>query len=155
MPLRRDDRERLRELAMRTYSATTVIDASAERVWQILTDAQGYPRWDPWAIKIEGSIGQGTQIIVYTRLSPNRALPMRVEEWVPTRLMTWVWGMPFGLFNGVRRFALNPRHESQVEFSISETISGPLSLVLAGSFPDLTRPFHDLAVGLKARVEEY
>lgn len=140
---------------MKVYRATTTIDASAERIWQILTDAQGYPRWDPWAIKIEGVITPGARITVYTRLSPNRALAVKVTTWVPGRLMAWAWGMPFGLVTGVRRFALNPLGDDRTEFTVSETLGGPLLPLLAGAHPDLTRPLADLAAGLKAHAEGY
>jgi hypothetical protein len=139
---------------MKTYSATTTIDASAETIWKILTDAQGYPSWDPWAVRIEGTIAPGAQITAYTKLSP-RAFPVKVTEFVPEKLMVWTGGMPFGLFTGVRRFTLTPQAGGGVEFSVSEVFSGPLLPLFAGSLPDMTKPFADFADGLKKRAEAY
>jgi hypothetical protein len=139
---------------MKTYSATTTIRASTERIWQILTDAHSYPRWDPWAIRIDGAIAPGAKIITYTKLSPNRAFPVKVTEFVPERLMVWKGGMPFGLFSGVRRFELAPGADGAAEFTVSEAFSGPLLPLIAGSLPDMTQPFADLAAGLKAWAED-
>ena len=44
---------------MKTYSATTVINASPDAIWKILVDASRYPEWDPGTLKIEGSIAPG------------------------------------------------------------------------------------------------
>ncbi|NNJ08936.1 SRPBCC domain-containing protein [Chloroflexales bacterium ZM16-3] len=139
---------------MKIYSATTTITASAERIWQILTDAQSYPRWDPWAIKIEGAIVANATITTYTKISPNRAFPVKVTEFLPERLMVWRGGMPFGLFTGVRRFVLAPQDNGAVEFTVSEVFSGPLLPLFASSLPDMTQPFADFAAGLKARAED-
>lgn len=139
---------------MKSYSATTTIDATAERVWQILTDAQSYPSWDPWAVRIEGAIAAGARLTTYTKLSPNRAFVVKVTEFVPERLMVWTGGVPFGLFRGVRRFELEPR-AGGVQFTVSEIFRGPLLPLFAGSLPDMTQPFADFAAGLKQRAEGY
>jgi hypothetical protein len=138
---------------MKAYSATTMIDAPADEIWKILTDAQGYPSWDPWAVKIEGTIALGAQITAYTKLSP-RAFPVKVTEFVPGKLMVWTGGMPFGLFTGVRRFSLEPRAGGGVEFTVGEVFSGPLLPLFASSLPDMTKPFADFASGLKGRAED-
>ncbi|MBX0326440.1 SRPBCC domain-containing protein [Oscillochloris sp. ZM17-4] len=138
---------------MKTYSATIMIDAPVETIWAILTDAAGYPSWDPWAVKIEGVIAAGATITAYTKLSP-RAFPVKISEFVPERLMIWKGGMPLGLFTGVRRFTLTPKADGAVEFTIGEVFSGPLLPLFAGSLPDMTQPFADFAAGLKARAED-
>jgi hypothetical protein len=138
---------------MKSYSATAVIDAPAHTIWQILTNAEGYPSWDPWAVKIEGTIAPGATITAYTKLSP-RAFPVRVTEFVPEKLMVWKGGVPFGLFTGVRRFTLTPRAEGGVEFTVGEVFSGPLLPLFAGSLPDMTKPFADFVAGLKERAED-
>ena len=43
---------------MKEYRATTTIEASPETIWTILTDAAGYPEWDPGVDRIEGRIGR-------------------------------------------------------------------------------------------------
>jgi uncharacterized protein YndB with AHSA1/START domain len=47
---------------MRQYSASITIDASPEAVWRILTDASGYPNWDPAMDHIEGKLALGERV---------------------------------------------------------------------------------------------
>ena len=138
---------------MKTYSATTNIKASKEAIWGILTDAANYPAWDPWAIRIEGKIAQGETVTAYTKLSPKRAFPAKVTEFVPGQRMTWTGGMPLGLFKGVRTFTLIPKGDGSHDFTVREEFSGPLLPLFAGSLPDMTQPFGDFVAGLKARAE--
>jgi hypothetical protein len=138
---------------MKTYSATAVIDAPAHTIWEILTNAAGYPSWDPWAVKIEGTIAPGATITAYTKLSP-RAFPVKITAFEPERLMVWEGGLPFGLFTGVRRFALEPQADGAVAFTVGEVFSGPLLPLFARSLPDMTKPFADFVAGLKERAED-
>jgi hypothetical protein len=138
---------------MKAYSASTNIRAPAETIWKILTDAAGYPEWDPYAIRIEGKIAPGQTVTAYTKLAPKRAFPARVTEFSPGRRMAWTGGMPLGLFKGVRTFTLSPRPDGSVDFTVREEFSGPLLGLFAGSLPDMTEPFEAFVKGLKALAE--
>ena len=138
---------------MRAYSATTTINASPETIWGLLTDAEGYPNWDPGMDRIEGTIAPGEKITVYTKLSPDRAFPVKVTEFVPGQRMTWAGGMPLGLFKGVRTFTLTPQGEGSVEFTTREEFGGLLLPVFGGSIPDMSETFQNFAAGLKAAAE--
>jgi hypothetical protein len=138
---------------MKAYSASTNIKASPETIWDILTDAEHYPEWDPQAIRIEGTIAEGETVTAYTRLSPDRAFPAKVTEFVPGRRMTWASGMPLGLFKGERTFVLTSQEDGSVDFALSEEFSGLLLPLFARSLPDMTEPFEGFVAGLKARAE--
>ena len=138
---------------MRTFSASTTIEASPERIWAILTDAPAYPEWDPGVDRIEGKIAPGEKITAFSKLSPGRAFPVKVTEFVPGRQMTWTGGMPLGLFKGVRTFTLAPQGNGAVEFTLREVFSGPLLPLIGRSLPDLTSSFEQFAAGLKSRAE--
>jgi hypothetical protein len=139
---------------MKVFSAATTIQASPETIWAILTDAAGYPEWDPGVDRIEGTIAPGEKITAYTKLSPGRAFPVRVTEFVPGRKMTWSGGMPMGLFKGERTFTLTPQDNGDTEFSLREEFSGPLLPLIGRSLPDLTSAFAQFAAGLKRRAEQ-
>lgn len=138
---------------MKEYSATTTIHASPAAIWSILTDAAGFPEWDPVAIRIEGTIAPGETVTAYTRFSPNRAFPAKVTRFEPERHMTWEGGMPLGLFKGVRTFDLLPEGDNRVRFSVREAFSGPLLFLFGRTLPDMTEPFEGFCAGLKARAE--
>ncbi|MEZ4657965.1 MAG: SRPBCC domain-containing protein [Caldilineaceae bacterium] len=138
---------------MKEFSATTTINASPETIWAILTDAAHYPEWDPYAERIEGKIAAGESIKAFTKLSPGRAFPVKVSEFVPGQRMTWSGGMPLGLFKGVRTFTLTPQGDKAVQFTVREVFSGPLLPLISRSLPDMTEPFAQFVAGLKKRAE--
>jgi len=139
---------------MLSYSATITINAPAEKIWQILTNAPGYPEWDPTVIRIEGTIAAGNKITAYTKLAPNRAFPVKVTEFVPGQHMVWASGMPLGLFKGARTFTLTPQADGSIEFSVREEFAGPMLALIRGSLPNMNQPFADFAAGLKAFAEK-
>jgi hypothetical protein len=138
---------------MKEYRATTTIEASPETIWTILTDASGYPEWDPGMDRIEGRISPGEKITAFTKLSPGRAFPVKVTEFVPGQKMTWAGGMPLGLFKGERTFTLVTQDQGAVEFTVGEVFSGPLLPLIGRSIPDLTSSFEQFVAGLKQRAE--
>lgn len=138
---------------MKTFTASANIKAPPDTIWRILTDAPNYPTWDPWAIRIEGTIAPGQTITAYTKLNPKQAFPAKVSEFVPGQKMIWSGGMPLGLFKGVRTFILSPKGDGSIDFTLREEFSGPLLPLFSGSLPDMTKPFQDFVAGLKARAE--
>ncbi len=139
---------------MKSFSATTTIRASKERIWQILTDAPNFPKWEPGVIRIEGKIADGEKIVAYNKISPNRAFPARVAVLAPGQKMTWTGGMPFGLFTGVRSFTLTPKSDDSVEFTLREEFSGPLLPLIGRTIPDMTDSFQNFVNGLKKYAEQ-
>jgi hypothetical protein len=138
---------------MKVFTASTNIKATPATIWAILTDAKNYPVWDPGVDRIEGTIALGEKLTAYTKLSPNRAFPATVSEFVPGQKMTWSGGMPLGLFKGVRTFTLVPGGNGTVKFTLREVFSGPLLPLIGGSIPDLTSTFEQFVAGLKDRAE--
>ena len=138
---------------MKVYAAKTTINATPEAIWTILTNAAGFPEWDPGVERIEGRIAPGEKITAYTTYNPGRAFPARVTEFVPGSRMTWSGGMPLGLFKGVRTFTLTPNGDGTTEFTLREVFSGPLLPLIGRSIPDLTATFEQFVAGLKQRAE--
>jgi hypothetical protein len=138
---------------MKTFTVSTMIAAAPEAVWEILTDASKYTVWNQTVDKVDGRIAPGEKITVHANLSPGRAFPVKVSEFVPGRKMVWTGGMPFGLFKGERTFTLTPRGNGAIEFRMSEVFSGPLSPLIERSIPDMQPAFDEFAAALKARAE--
>jgi hypothetical protein len=138
---------------MKSFAASTTIKAPADVIWKILTDAAHYPEWDPGCIRIEGTIAEGQSITAYTKLSP-RAFPVTVTDLVPGQRMSWVGGLPLGLFKGVRTFTLVPKNGS-IDFTIREEFSGPLLFLMGRTIPDMNPVFQNFVAGLKARAEAH
>ena len=138
---------------MKEFKASTTIQAPPEKIWAVLTEGASWPQWDPSCERIEGRIAPGEKLKAFTKLSPGRAFPVKVTEFVPNQKMTWSGGMPLGLFKGVRTFTLTPRGQG-VEFVLHEQFSGPMLALIGGTIPDMTEAFQGFVAGLKRRAEQ-
>ena len=138
---------------MKVFNATTTIAAAPETIWQILTNAAAYPEWESGVERIEGRIAPGETITAFNKISPGRAFPVKVTEFVPNRRMMWASGMPLGLFKGERTFTLTPLDNGLTEFTLREEFSGPLLPLIGRSIPDMTDSFQQFVAGLKRRAE--
>lgn len=138
----------------RQFSASTFINAPAADVWAVLTDAAGYPEWDPTCLRIEGTIGPGAVLRIYSKLNPRRPFKVRVSEFRPPESMVWTGGMPVGLFKGERTFMLRSEDGRTTHFFMREAFGGRALPIMSRTVPDLTDAFQAFARALKRRVEE-
>ena len=134
------------------FEAQTNINAPADHVWRILTDANAMTQWDSGVERIEGRIAKGETIKVVSSVNPGRTFPVVVTEWNEPRRMVWSGGMPLGLFTGTRTFTLTPSGGATT-FTMREEFSGLLRPLIARSVPDLGPSFEQFARGLKAHSE--
>ncbi len=137
---------------MKSYESQASINAPVEAVWKILVDGANYSAWDSGVERVEGVIGPGQTIKVFSKVSPGRAFPVKVTEFTPGKRMTWSGGMPLGLFKGVRTFTLSEQG-TKTTFVMREEYSGPLLPMIWRSMPDLGPSFEQFAKGLRARAE--
>jgi hypothetical protein len=139
--------------AMKSFASSTRIEAPAEKVWALLTDAANYPAWNTTVDRIEGRIAPGETIKVHAKISPGRAFPVKVTSFTPPERMVWTGGMPLGLFKGERVFTLT-RTGDGVDFAMRENFTGLLAPLIGKSIPDLQPAFDEFAAALKRRAEQ-
>src|SRR5919199_4023378 len=104
---------------MKELHSEIEIAASAERVWDILTDFASYPQWNPFIRRISGELEVGARLQVRLEAPDSRGITMRptVLRAEPNRLMRWV-GHLFvpGLLDGEHSLATQPLEENRVWF---------------------------------------
>ena len=137
---------------MKSYTAAETIQATPEQLWQLLTDAGSYSEWDNGINNVEGSITENSHITVHPKgdSSPH---DITVTEIAPERRMVWREGMPLGLFREVRTFRLLSEREGTTRVSISEEVSGPLSMFRKKRLEAVQGELDQFAAGLKAAAE--
>jgi hypothetical protein len=135
------------------YSVQRTINARPERIWGLLTEAEGYARWNPAVVSLHGQIATGETIELISVVNPKRKFSLTVSDVEAPRQMRWSDGMPLGLFRGVRTFSLRSRDDGQTEFSMQEDYSGALAALITRAIPDLTHSFAQFADGLKTASE--
>ncbi|MEM8708446.1 MAG: SRPBCC domain-containing protein [Actinomycetota bacterium] len=136
----------------RRYAVERTIAASPERVWRLLTDARGYPSWNPAVVSLVGPIASGTTIELVSTVNPKRTFRLTVAELAPPSRMVWTDGMPLGLFTGTRTYSLTATG-GQTHFSMVEEFTGPLAGLITRMIPDLTESFEQFADGLQTAAE--
>ena len=86
------------------------INASAERVWSLLTDFPAYPQWNPFIPSIEGKavVGQPPTVFILASGLPWHAIPPHgARRRAPARASMELL-IP-GLFDGEHYFKLEPK----------------------------------------------
>ena len=142
------------------YTVHTEIDISApaERVWQVLTDLDAYPDWNPMIRRASGELKKGARITVYFHPSGSRGRTfhptlLAVE---PNRELRWQGqpGFPL-LFESKHVFILHPAGNNRVRLVHDMIFSGLLIPVAKNIADKTTRaPFEDMNRALKNRVEK-
>jgi hypothetical protein len=130
----------------------TTIRASPDRIWALLTDAAGFPRWNSTVTSIEGDIAEGKTLKLRVPTAPERVFKPRVSIVEPGRSMVWSDGMA-PMFKGIRTFTLRPGSEGSTEFSMREEFSGLMLPMIKGSLPDFAPVFETYAADLKRAAE--
>lgn len=137
----------------RGYRATRTIDAPRETVWRLLTDADGYARWNEAVISLDGPIEHGGTIRLVSVVDPKRTFSLDVTRMDAPATMVWSDGMPLGLFTGERTYTLDERDDGGTTFTMVEEFTGPLAGLMARVIPDLTASFELFADSLAAAAE--
>jgi len=132
------------------------IAASAERVWQILTDLAAYREWNPFLFEASGRPAKGERLTV--RMKPVDGRPMTFKPTVldaqPGRRLRWLGRLLLpGIFDGEHSFTLEPVNGG-VRFVQEEDFRGVLVPLFAKSLDKGTLPAFELMnQALKARAE--
>jgi uncharacterized protein YndB with AHSA1/START domain len=137
---------------MRSYEASSLIQATPERVWSVLTDAAAWPNWDSGVTKVDGRVALGEKLTVAVEANPGRSFPVKVVQLSAPERMVVLGGMPVKLFTGRRTYSLVPEGNG-TRFTMREEYTGPLTGMMIKSIPDLGPSFRRFAEGLKQRVE--
>jgi hypothetical protein len=143
---------------MKELRSEIEIQASAELVWQLLTDFAGFPRWNPFIRRVSGRAVAGERLEVTIQPSGARGMTFRptVLKAEPCRELRWAghFGVP-GLFDGEHIFTLEPRGTNRIQFVQREIFTGLLVPIFArGLDIDTQRGFEEMNVALKLRAEQ-
>ena len=134
------------------------IQATPQRVWEILTDFSAYPAWNPFIPRISGPATVGSRLDVQLQPPGGRGMRMRptVLAAAPSQELRWLGhlGVP-GLFDGEHEFRIEPVGKDRVRFVQEERFSGLLApLVLRFVERGTRQGFEAMNQALKARAEQ-
>ena len=135
----------------------TIIEASAERVWQELTDVAAYPSWNPVLRRVLGQLAV-EQTLTVTRIGADGGEVTEnptVIHFRPVREIRWRTrlGLPW-LLDTERGFKIERLGPEQVRFVQWQSRSGVLAYLVMGTSESAARDQLDVMnLALKAQVE--
>ncbi len=143
---------------MRSIETSIEIDAPSERVWEVFSDFDSYPHWNPFVAYLTGQTEVGERI--EARLTPPGGKAMtftpRVMAFTPEKELRWLGNLLIpGLFDGEHQFLLEPIDGARTRFIQREDFTGvlvPLVLRMVGT--STRAGFEAMNTALKQRVEE-
>jgi len=134
------------------------IQASAERVWGLLTDFASFPQWNPFIRWAKGEARLGARLEI--RIQPSGAGGITFKPTVikleTMRELRWLGRLVMpGLFDGEHIFNIEPLGQQRVRFTQREIFRGLFVPLLAGDLDTNTlRGFKEMNGALKARAEQ-
>ena len=142
---------------MKTLRTQIDIDASAEHVWDTLTNFADYSTWNQFITHLAGTLTPGARLEV--RIEPPGGAAMSFRPTVlavaPARELRWVGHLLIpGLFDGEHQFEIHPLGPGRVRFVQQERFTGVLVALFARNLDAHTLPgFNAMNAALKARAE--
>jgi hypothetical protein len=132
------------------------IQASPEKVWQILTDLDKYPDWNPFIHHATGKAKVSEKVdITFRSGSKDMTLHCTVIKAEPNRELCWKYHVILpGLWSGEHSFTIEPIGAGQVRFIDKEIFTGLLIPLQAKDIDTNSRhDFEEMDKALKARAE--
>ena len=143
---------------MKEVSSEIVIEAPADRVWQVLTDFAKFPEWNPFIKKMSGEPRTGAKLEVRIEPPGGRAMTFKPKmvNVETNREMCWLGKLWIpGLFNGEHCFTIEAFDEKGVRFVQHEKFTGLLVPFMARSLDrDTKSGFEAMNRALKERAEQ-
>jgi uncharacterized protein YndB with AHSA1/START domain len=139
-----------RTLFRQATAVEVLIDAPAQRIWDLLTDATAQADWNSTLTSFRADIREGGRVQLETTSAPGRPFDLAVTEVDAPRRMVWSDGN--AAFRGVRTFTLTET-PAGTRFHMEEVLSGAMAPVILRVLPDFVGPFETMAGDLKKTAE--
>jgi hypothetical protein len=134
------------------------IQASPERVWEVLTDFDAYREWNPFIIEAAGQAAPGRRLRLRMRPPGRRPATFRPEvlEAEPGRRLRWLGRLLVpGLFDGEHSFAIEPAAPGRVRLVQHEEFRGLLAPLLLRFLAGPTQAaFQQMNQALRDRAQQ-
>jgi hypothetical protein len=133
------------------------INAPPTRVWEILTDFEKYPTWNPFIKKISGEAVRNKKLEVH--MPDPRGGTMIFTPTVlvaeKDRELRWLGGSEGDVFNGEHRFLIEPIENNKMHFIQTEKFTGSMVESLEQWLDTAVKQnFEDMNIALKQRAEK-
>lgn len=133
------------------------INASAERIWQILMEFERYGEWNPFVRSIAGESVVGSSLSIFIKPEGGRGMNLspKVVAVEPGRKFAWKGSLLFpGIFDGTHEFHIEPNDDGSSNFIHREEFTGiTVPLLWPMLEKDTRKGFEDMNEALKKLAE--
>ncbi len=144
----RDGRATTNKTTFSRETAVSIhIQADPAIIWNLLTNAADYPRWNTTVISITGNIQKDGIIQLKSTLDEKRTFRLKVQAFEPEKRLVW------GDNQGSRVYTLEKSQAGRVKFTMTEKIGGLLFPLFARFIPPFDASFEQFAADLKKEAE--
>lgn len=135
------------------------INAPTQVVWDILTDFEKYPEWNPFSVKAESTLKVGKPVVLYIAQKNGKLMKQTftLDVFEPPHKI--VWRLPRiihrRIFNACREQRVTPIDDQHCTYATCDIFAG----WLAGSIHKansawVKEGFQNMITALKTRAEE-
>jgi len=142
---------------MKTLETEIEIAAPVERVWQVLTDYERHPEWNPFIRSIKGDKHQGGKLTVYLGPKDGNAMTFKPDilRYDENKELRWRGKLGVrGIFDGEHYFVLQDMGNGHTRFIHGERFSGLLIPLVGKMLLKTKLHFERMNVALKAECEK-
>lgn len=111
-----------------------MINATPEKVWEILADFESYPNWNPFIIAIDGNKSVGKKLNVSIKPPDGKMMSFKpiVLKFKRNHEFRWIGKLGFkGVFDGEHYFILEKVDDCRTKLIHGEIFSGLLTFLLS------------------------
>lgn len=133
------------------------IDAPASVVWDILTDFENFPKWNPFIQEISGNPKKGSKIEVFIKPPNSNGMKFNPEilEYEPREVLRWLGKLWIPrLFDGEHSLSIEKIGQDKVRFIQKERFSGLFVPFFSGTLKDTESGFKLMNEALKREAEK-
>ena len=133
------------------------IQATADRVWQHLTNLDDFHLWNPFILSAQGIVRLGEKVQIHVKSAQGKDLNFQttITQVEPNHKLSWRGKLIIpGLFDILHSFTIDPVNDNSVRFSQRENFSGLIVPLLAKYLN--TKVIHEFELmnrALKVRAE--
>ncbi|MET7767730.1 SRPBCC domain-containing protein [Nocardia sp. NPDC005366] len=137
--------------------AAVYIDATADLVWQVITDLPRYGEWNPFVTRCESSLEPGEPIDMTVAVFGST--PRRQREWIrshtPGRELSYsMKPVPLGALHSLRSHTVTPVGDGRTRYESHFELDGWLHPVVAAVLgKNLRAGFEGMTAGIQLRSE--
>lgn len=144
---------------MRNLETKITINASPEKVWEILLNHKAYPEWNPFIKEISGTAQPGKKLLVNIQPPESKAMEFKPLVLVNEREKEFRWIGKLvikGIFDGEHYFLLEETGPNETHFTQGENFTGILSGLMMKLIGENTlKGFESMNVALKKKAEGF